>query len=115
MKDVLTFYKGLFYRYFGFEPVINYGRDGAVINKLLGENGYGLTKSQLKLFITIHFHWKGMEGDDAFSYKRLRDNCFPIGWITTNVNSYTAYAKNVLNIDVSSDAEIDAYIAEFLK
>lgn len=115
MKEVLTFYKGLFYRYFGFEPVINYGRDGAVINKLLSENGYGLSIPQLKLFITIHFHWKGMEGDDAFSYKKLRDNCFPISWITTNVNSYMAYSKNVLGINVLDDREIEEYVADFLK
>lgn len=111
MPDIMKFYKGLFYRYFGFEPVINYGRDGAVIKRLLDV----LTPQQLRLFIVIHFNWRGMDGTDEFNYKRLKNNSFPIGWISTNINSYMAYAKNVLELDMSDEKVLEEYINDFLK
>lgn len=111
MQDILTFYKGVFNRYFGFNPIVVYGRDGATIKRLLEV----LSPIQLKLFIVIHFNWRGMDNNDQQVFKRLRDNAFPLTWILTNLNAYQAYIVNVLGIDLYNEVEVEEYYTDFLK
>lgn len=111
VKDVRGFYIAIFKKLFGFNPVVNFPMTGAVIKKWLID----LNEWQINTLIVIHFNWRGMDGSDEYIYKRLRDNGFPLTWLTNNMNAYQAYARNVLGLNFDDEKVLQKYVSDYLK
>ena len=111
VKDVRGFYMALFSKLFGFSPTINFPMSGAVIKKWLKD----LNEWQINTLIIIHFNWRGMDGNDEYIYKRLRDNAFPLTWISNNINAYQAYIRNVIGLDFDNEEVLKKYVSDYLK
>lgn len=112
VNEVRTFYMALFKRLYGFMPIVSYPRSGAVIKRLLNN---GITEHQFYLLICIHFNWRGIDGTNMHIHKMYSDKSFPIEWVSTNVNSYIAYIRNVLNINFDDETEVKKAVSDFLK
>lgn len=112
VNEVRTFYMAIFKKLYGFNPMMNFARSGAVIKRLLNN---GITEYQFYLLICIHFTWKGVDGNNEYIHKRYKDNAYPIEWISTSVNSYMAYIRNVLNIDFDNEDDVRSAVSEFIK
>lgn len=111
VKDIRGFYIAVFNKMYGFNPVINFMMSGVIIKRLLKD----FNEWQIQMFILVHFNWKGMEGNDEFVYKRLKDNAFPFNWITNNINAYQAYIRNVLGLDFSDEKVLQDYLHAYIK
>lgn len=104
------FYIALFRKLYGFAPVVNYAKSGAVIKRLLKD----FSEHQCYLLICLHFSWKGIDDKDEFTHKRLKDRAFPIEWIAFNVNPYQAYIRNVLSIDFDNEDAVKKAVQLYL-
>lgn len=111
VNEVRGFYIAIFKKMFGFTPTVNYPKSGSVIKRMLKD----FTEWQCYLFVCIHFEWRGMDGNDEFTHKRLKDRAFPLEWISFNVNSYQAYARNVLGLDFDDEIKLKEYINNYTK
>lgn len=67
---------------------------------------------QVGSMICLHFYWHGASGEDAFAFKILQENCFPLQWLPKNVNSYRAYIVNTLGIDWDNLGEVRSYVVD---
>ena len=100
-------YSILFEDKFGFKPKINMGLFGKTIKSLVSDK----TEIQIATLLVVFFNWRGMSGSDEYAHQRLVDATFNISWFKSSINSYEAYARNVICIDL--DNEIN--VREFLK
>ena len=69
------------------------------------------------LIILIHFTWKGASGTDEFANKKLEESCYPLSWISNNIDAYRAYIKNKLSVETQEQAKeyVDRFIDKVLK
>lgn len=111
VNNIRGFYTALFKRLYGFAPTLNFPRTGAVIKRLLKD----FTEDQCNLLICVHFNWKGVDGNDEFGYKRLKDRAFPLEWISFNVNPYQAFIRNGLGINFDDEKAVREAVAEYIK
>jgi len=110
LKRIINFYSKIFLSKYGFNPVISYPRIGKLFKPILEQ----FSEQQIALMIMIHFDWRGVDGNDDFTHRRLTDACHPMDWIPRNINQYQAFIRNVLNINFDDDVEITEIIKEYL-
>ena len=111
VKDIHGFYSAVFNKLFGFNPSLRYPITGSMLKKLLVD----FTQWQIQVMILIHFNWRGMEGNDEWAFKKLRDRSFPLEWLHFSVNSYQAYARNVLGLNFDDDKSLQEYVHNYVK
>lgn len=111
VKSIRGFYMAVFKKMFGFTPQMNYMLSGVLIKRWLKD----FNEWQLDTLILIHFNWHGMDSNDEWVYKRLKDNAFPLGWMNNNLNSYQAYARNVLGLDFDNEKALQEYVSKHIK
>ena len=110
VKEIHGFYSAVFKKMYGFNPSLRYPITGTMLKRLLKD----FSEWQINTMILIHFNWRGMDGTDEFNFKRLRDKSFPLEWLQYNVNSYQAYARNVLGLKFDDDKSLQEYVRNYV-
>lgn len=109
---IVKVYSLMFRERFGFEPKITNWA-------MLGRNFKGLLSTysewQIASFILVHFDWRGVSGDDDFSFRRLQDKGFPIEWVPNASNAYRVYIQNTLGISFEDDSSVKRHVTAIIK
>lgn len=58
------------------------------------------TINQLYAMVFCHFEWYGESGTTISSFQHLRENGFPIEWLTKQADKYSAYISKTLTSEV---------------
>lgn len=110
LKRIIKFYSKVFVSKYGFVPMISYPRIGKLFKPILEQ----FSENQIALMIVIHFDWRGVDGNDTFTHRRMVDACHPLDWLPKNINQYQAFIRNVLNINFDNDEDIIEIIKEYI-
>lgn len=111
VKEIRGFYIAVFNKMYGFNPTVSFPITGAIIKRMLKD----FNEWQIQMFICVHFNWRGMDGQDEFTFKRLQNKAFPLEYIPSNINSYQAYIRNVLGLDFDNDKILQEYLHTYIK
>lgn len=111
VSSIHGFYSAVFLKTFGFKPTIRYVVTGSSLKRLLKD----FNEWQINVMILVHFNWRGMDGTDEWGYNKLKDKAFPLEWLGNNVNSYQAYARNVLGLDFDNEVSLQEYVHNYIK
>ncbi len=105
---LLRFYGTLFKQQYGFHPTVNVPRFGKAMKELTQTH----SEAQIKALLFIFFNWYGMDGTDQFEHEKLVKSTFNIHWFVSCLNSYEAYARNVLAIKMDIPEEVTKFLDE---
>lgn len=107
-----SLYERLYEHEFNVKPrVLLRGRDGGVLKSLLKS----FSEVQIAVLMIVHFNWYGMSGNDEWQYDKLRENCFPLSWISVRANNYIAYLSEMEDLDISDTKQIKQYITDYMR
>jgi len=110
-RELLDTYSRLYYRAIGQPYVPSYAKDISTLNKL--SSSYGPVRAMALIF--THFEWRGIDGTDNSRYNNLKNNGFPISWISSQANAYVAYTAKEMSDVWEDDTKLAERIDEFIK
>jgi hypothetical protein len=112
LKRLVKVYSMIWEDMYGFAPTLsNWGQLGKQFKPLLTK----YTEYQIASMIALHFEWKGADGNDDFTHKRLSNKCFPLEWVPKAVNEYQAYLINSLGLAFDQPEKVKAYVVKIIK
>lgn len=71
------------------------GTTGAILKRLLAE----YPETMVALFLVVHFEWRGMSGSDNRLHQNLKDNGFPLAWLSIRAETYKSYIIGQMKLD----------------
>ncbi len=105
---LVRYYGALFKKQFGFNPTINIPRFGKAMKQLVETH----TEDQIKALMIVFFNWYGMDGKDQFEHDKLMKATFNPQWFLSCINSYEAYLRNVLEINIDNAPILDKFLKD---
>ena len=99
-------YSILYNNKYGMKPRVNFGQTGKVFKELIED----FNEYQISYLLVLFFEWKGANGDDEFTKKRLENCTHNIFTLQREVNPMLVYIKNVLKVDIDNIKEIEPVI-----
>lgn len=112
LKRIIKIHSMIWTDLYGFPPTyMNWGMIGKLYKPLLSS----YSEYQIASLIILHFDWKGADGSDEFTHKRLANKCFPIEWVPKAVNEYQAYLKNSLGLKFDEPTAVRSHVIGFMK
>ncbi len=111
MTRFLRIYCSLFRQKYGFSPMLNIARYRRPLKALVEAR----SEKQIQALLFIFFNWYGMTGNDQREQESLQKATFNPQWFFSCVNSYEAYARNVLGINLDNEPEVDKFLKDNYK
>jgi len=96
---------------YGLKPMISY----KAVGKIMKDLTESFTEKQIALLLMVYFEWRGADGNDTFTEKRLASSTHGIFLFGNQIDSMRAYIQNVMKVDMEDEKQLDSYIINLSK